>query len=326
MSERAVDTANPRSPLSALLERAAATQAALELVLSAQERVAARVEGWSSGTLSVGGIEPGAAPTAPAALRATVYIEGRAWAFDADAVPSPSGLLVQNARRLRSAQRRVSARIAAPPGATVLFAHGDRVLRRPLVDLGATGLGVVFTGEPEEPTAGAALGQLRFSLPLGAAIVATAVVRHVRERGGRKVAGRDLIGLADADARRLDAWVRGQTRTRKRDAATRALELFAAAKAVIVDGSGGIRPRAVLDVSGHGVVVRLTPEDRALDDGHTLRRLELWHHGELLVAGTGELTQVVRHRTRPMQAHAVWKGLRPAALQPVERLLRELGR
>lgn len=208
----------------------------------------------------------------------------------------------------------------------MLFGVGEAVLRRPIVDFAAGGLGVEFSGSADEPRAGTALTELRFSLPVGAPLTAAGVVRHVRPRAtdGILIAGIDLIGMSEVDARRLDAWVRGNTRTRKRTAASRAADLFANTKASFAGAEGGARTRAVVDLSLAGLSVGLLAGDRDLTKGTRLTGLELWHDGQRILHASGEVVEVVAHRSRPLQARVQWDAPAADELARVGRLLRRL--
>jgi len=321
----------PRAPtLERMLQLAGEKGAAVEIVVPPTLRVPARVVGHEGRTLRVEVLAPGTPEELPASggVRAVVHVEGKAWELEADVVRGPEGVELREPRRIRQAQRRASARIPAAAGSTVLFASGELVLRRPIVDLASSGLGVAFTGEPAEPAPGTALSQLRFSLPLGGPIVAAAVVRHIRARAsdGVRVAGLDLMGLREEDARRLDAWVRGQTRTRKREDATRAQDLFASSNAVLHGPNGRERTRAVVDVHPRGLTLGLVEADKDLAPGARLRRVELWHEGVFVIGAEAEVGPVVRHRARPLHAQLTWQGARPEDVARLTRLLRRLGR
>ncbi len=320
-----------RAPaLDRVLARAAEKQAAVEVFVGESMRIAAAVVSVVAGVVRLRVLETGEPTVVPtaAAVRVVVHVDGRSWDLEADLSPVGDGAALGQPRRVRASQRRASARIPAAAGSTVLFAAGERVFRRPIIDLAASGLGVEFSGEADEPAAGTALGQLRFSLPIGAPIVAAAVVRHVRARAddGVQVAGLDLIGLRPEDARRLDAWVRGQTRTRKREEATRAQDLFSASSAVLHGPNGRSRSRAVVDVHPRGLVLGLEDGDRDLTPGERLKRVELWHDGACVIGAEAEVGEVVSHRARPLHAHLTWRSARAEDVARVTRLLRRLGR
>ncbi|GDX78439.1 hypothetical protein LBMAG42_02500 [Deltaproteobacteria bacterium] len=272
------------------------------------------------------------APAGPDALvdapviRVVVHVDGRAWEFESSLDHDERGCRLRLPARFRAHQRRTSSRIAPQAGAAVLFGVGESVLRRPVIDFAAGGLGVEFTGSADEPRAGTALTELRFSLPVGAPITAAGVVRHVRPRAsdGALVAGIDLIGLSESDARRLDAWVRGNTRTRKRTAANRAADFFSNTKASFAGAEGGPRTRAVVELSLDGLIVGLLAVDRDLTKGTRLSGLELWHDGQRLLRTSGEVVDVVAHRSRPLQARVQWDAPPADELARVGRLLRRL--
>ncbi len=261
-----------------------------------------------------------------AVVRAVFHVDGRAWEFETAIDHDARGCRLRLPVRLRPHQRRASSRIPPQSGATVLFSVGDAVLRRPVIDFAAGGLGVEFSGSADEPKAGTSLAELRFSLPVGAPITAAGVVRHVRPRAGDGVlvAGIDLIGLSEPNARRLDAWVRGNTRTRKRTAANRAADLFVNTQALFAGVRGESRTRAVVDLTLAGLTVGLLVGDRDLLEGTRLSDLELWHDGHRILRAGAEVVEVVAHRSRPLQARVRWDTPAADELARVGRLLRRL--
>ncbi len=252
----------------------------------------------------------------------TLELDGRRWLFDADLANHRGTVVLSRARRLRAAQRRSSPRISVPPGTTVLFSEGERVFRRDIIDLGATGLGVQFTGRDDEPAEGSMLGQVRFVLPLGGAITAAAALRHLRPAapGGPPIAGMDLLGLGEADSKRLDAWVRGLTRTRKREEAVRSAAAFAETSVGLPDG----RVRQVVGLDAEGTTITLEEPDRDLTSGAVLPMVELRQSTALVVGMKAQIADIVTHRARPLQARLAWLDVRPEQLVRLSRLLRRL--
>lgn len=219
--------------------------------------------------------------------------------------------------RVQLRQRRASPRVAAPPDATVLFAIGERVFRRPILDLAGSGLGVVL--QPDDPLeAGQVFERVRFSLPIGAPIFAAARVQHVRDTEAGRIAGIDLSALLPEDARRLDAWARSRSRTRSRPSAT-AIDGLSAT--VSLPGLRS-RTRSVLQVGEDMLLVALGEPDRDLREGDDTATLELWAEGVFVAGGAAIVDEVVRHRGRPLHATLTWTALRPEQAARVARLVK----
>lgn len=249
--------------------------------------------------------KPGMLPTHGRG-RVSLHVSNRAWAFEGELRRTGGDIRISRPDELRPLQQRVSARIAAPPGMTVLFSVGDTVLRRPVLDLSARGLGVALLGEGGEPAAGAALAEVQFTLPLGPPIAGAAAVRHIRTLpSGQRQAGFDLLGLHGADAKRLDAWVRGQTRTGRREAARRAVQAFADTR-VVLAAEGAPRTRVVLDATLEGVTLSAEALDRDLTPGATLEAVELWRGEDRVLRAPARVLDAVVHRGRPVQVELAW--------------------
>lgn len=311
-------------PSTRVLERAATASAAVEVQGPGGGVWALRLTDAEPDSLGAAALAPTRAEDLEVGPVACVaHFEGRRWAFEAELVLTPGGPRLADPRRVRALQRRASHRIAAPPGSALLMGVGDRVLRRPIVDLSAHGMGLEVGGEAEVLRSGAVLPEACFSLPIGPPLRAAVVVRHVRTSPeGLRVAGVDLVGLPDADARRLDAWVRGQTRTRRREAAVRNVRVFAATTATLPKG----RPRPVLELDAMGVVVGLDEGDKDLARGLVLERVELRHRAGSPVALAARVVEVVTHRGRPLQARLAWEAPRPEEIARLRRLLRTIER
>jgi hypothetical protein len=319
-----------RSPnVDEVLRLAAVQSAPIELRLATPERrVPARVERVDPAALRLTILAPGTPDALPSEgdVVATLHVGGRAWAFEGSLSRTGADVWVARPARLRAVQPRASARIPAVGAATVLFANGDRVLRRRLVDLSAGGLGVEFKGTDDEPASGAALAQVQFSLPIGPPLTGAAVVRHVRRvDDGARHAGLDLIGMSPADARRLDAWVRGQTRTGRRAAATEAAHHFADLR-IELPGGDAVRRRAVADASARGVTFGALSTDRELTVGARLGTVGLWWRETCVVRAPADVIEAVTHRGRPMQVRIAWREPAPEAVDRLAGLLRQLRR
>ncbi len=313
------------SPVQRLLLRAAATQAAVELGATTDGAgPVLQVVGSGDTHLDACVLAPmRPEDVASGPVSGVLHLDGRRWAFEADVAHEAGHLRLSPVRRVRPVQRRTSPRIAAPADATLLFAHGERVLRRALVDLSATGLAIRLLDGPDEPKAGAVLPEARFALPVGAPILGAATIRHVREQpDGTLLAGLDLLGLSAPDARRLDAWVRGQTRTRRRDEAAESARAFATTTASLP----GDRVRPVLDLDDTGVVIGLQPGDRDVEVGASFDRVELALGSNTAVVLRASVADVVTHRARPLQARLAWSKPRREELGRLARLLRAVGR
>ncbi|MBM4364866.1 MAG: PilZ domain-containing protein [Deltaproteobacteria bacterium] len=256
-------------------------------------------------------------------LRVSLQVDERPRAFRSAAwSPGEQGLDIDLPGRLRLAQRRGSARVDAPTRAEVLLSCGERVLRRAIVDLAGTGLGVALEASDGSFSAGTTIDRLRFALPLGTPIITAGRVKHVRLRDDldppRLVAGIELVDIDPADARRLDAWVRGQSGPRARE--RRALK------------SRGVE-RATLHVIGRDhVVLRLAPGtleisldegDIELVEGRRLDAVELRVNGECIATGPMEVVRVQSHRGRLVRAVLSWSMLPLADRRRIQRLFDE---
>ncbi len=316
--------AAPHPSLPDLFALAARRRAPLEVATSkASAPIAVVASEGDAGCLRVDVILPALTDDlAEGPVSCTLELDGRRWAFDAEVVRHAGQITLSRARRLRAAQRRTSPRISVPHGTTVLFSEGDRVFRREIVDLGASGLGVQYVGHDGEPAEGTMLAQVRFALPLGAAITAAAAVRHVRPAapGGPPIAGMELLGLGEADSKRLDAWVRGLTRTRKREEAVRNAAVFAQTSVRLSDGRN--RPATALDTDG--ATIALEEPDRDLAQNSVLPVVEVRQNSVLVVSLRAQIADIVTHRARPLQARLAWLDVRPEQLGRLSRLLHRL--
>lgn len=307
-----------------MLDRALATTAAAELRFGSGERaVPARLVGLDKGNLRFEVLAPGTPAMLPdrGGGHVSLHIANRAWSFEAELTREGGDVQVSRPTEIRPVQLRAGVRIAAPAGMSVLFSLGETVLRRNVLDLSGRGLGVALQDDPGEPGAGAALAEVRFSLPIGPAICGAAVVRHVRTLPtGQRQAGLDLIGMSPADSRRLDAWVRGQTRTGRRESARRAAEAFADTR--VLFGAGALRrTRAVLDCSARGVTLAGEATDRDLAPGALLPGVELHTGEETVIRGNARVVDVVSHRGRPVQVQLAWERLDEGSRAVLEELL-----
>lgn len=263
-------------------------------------------------------------PVAPQRqLRVSVRVDDRPRAFrSASWTLRDHGLDIDLPGRLRLAQRRASARVDAPTRADVLLSCADRVVRRGIVDLAGTGLGVAL--EPGDGCfkAGTAIERLRFTLPLGTPIITAGVVKHVRMRDEldppRLVAGIELVDLDPADARRLDAWVRGQSGPRAKE--RRAL------------ASRGVERAMVRTIGREHLVLRLAPGtleialdegDAELAEGRRLDAVELWVNGDCVATGPMDVVRVQSHRGRLVRAILSWSILPLADRRRIQRLFDE---
>ncbi len=283
----------------------------------------ARLVGLDKGSLRFEVLAPGTPAMLPTrgGGHVSLHIANRAWSFEAEITREGSDVHVSRPADIRPVQLRAGVRIPAPPGMNVLFSLGETVLRRNVLDLSGRGLGVALQDERGEPGAGAALAEVRFSLPIGPAICGAAVVRHVRTLPtGQPQAGLDLIGMSPADSRRLDAWVRGQTRTGRRESARRAAEAFADTRVLLGNGAEG-RTRAVLDCSAHGVTIAGEATDRDLAPGALLVGVELHTGKATVIRGNARVVDIVSHRGRPVHAQLTWERLEEGSRAALEEFL-----
>ncbi|MBM4389859.1 MAG: PilZ domain-containing protein [Deltaproteobacteria bacterium] len=253
-------------------------------------------------------------------LRVSLQVDERPRSFRSAAwAPREQGLDIELPGRLRLAQRRATARVDAPARAEVLLSCGERVVRRAIVDLAGTGLGVALETSDDCFAAGTTIDRLRFTLPLGSPITTAGLVKHVRLRPGLAppalVAGIELLDLHPLDARRLDAWVRGQSGPRAKE--RRALK------------SRGVEQATVRAMSRDHVVLRLAPgtleislddADIELIEGRRLEAVELWVNGECIATGPMEVVRVQSHRGKLVRALLSWSILPLADRRRIKRL------
>lgn len=264
----------------------------------------------------------GAVPARPdREMRVLVSIDGRPRAFR----PAAWSFVGHTATidlpaRLRVAQRRGTARVAAHGEAEVLLVAGDDLRRRPIVDLAGNGLGVAVRPGDRPLAPGTAVERLRFALPIGDPIVTSGTVKHTRvvtiAGVEREVLGIELSGLGVADAARLSAWVRGQAGPRARE--RRVLAEFGVGGARVHHDD---RQRRVLHLTPGSVDVALDEADERVVEGRRWDA-ELWIEADHIATGILEVVAVQRHRGRPVRATLSWASL-PASDR--RRLVRLLG-
>lgn len=222
----------------------------------------------------------------------------------------------------RAVQRRSTARIGADNAAFTLLVLGDDVVRRPLVDIAGNGIGVLLD-ENDRLESGTQIERLRFVLPIGAPLLSTAIVRHVRQTPEGLVAGLDLVGLPAADQRRLEAWVRGQSGYRAKERRS-----FSAAGPVSVQFAtpdGRVRERPVMLLHPDGCEVGLERSDVDICEGAGLGQLVVQIDGSIVLNTPGEVRELLSHRGRPLRALVAFTALDAAARRRLSRLLAAAG-
>ena len=253
-------------------------------------------------------------------LQLSVNIDGRPRNFRPPTWTWTRGeLTIHLPDRLRVAQRRATARIAAPTTAEVLMAVGDNIRRRPIIDFAGAGLGVaVLPGDPHW-SPGTPVERLRFALPIGEPILTSGTVKHTREvevdGTPRQVVGIELGALSPGDGARLAAWVRGNSGPRARE--RRVLAGCRLSEATLRHDD---RERHVLHLTPTTVDVALDEADDRVVEGQRWEA-ELWIEEERVAAGVLAVVSVQRHRGRPVRASLSWATLPGVDRRRLTRLL-----
>lgn len=207
---------------------------------------------------------------------------------------------------------RTQRRVPFRTNAEVVFACGDAVRRRTLVDGTGEGVGILLTDADDDLAANARLEPVRFALPLARPILATGILRHRRpvelEGALHDVAGVHLVGMSDLDRRRLEAWIRLANRP---PPAAPGCTLRSLYDTVLRFGGGdGGRERTVLRASALGLDVALDDSDIDLE-AEVAFAASVVFDGEAIATGEAVITEIVRYRGRPVRMLLSWTRLCP---------------
>ena len=230
---------------------------------------------------------------------------------------------MQSSAPRRATQRRSTSRINPNEGAFALLTLGDAVARRSVVDIAGSGIGLLLQpGDAMQPDE--IIERVRFVLPIGAPLVSTAIVRHVREVAGpARVAGIELAGLATTDQRRLEAWVRGQSGPRAKE--RRSFTAAGPVSVAFTTQDGRVRERPVMMLHTEGCELGLERADADLAEGTSLVQLLVHFDGQLVLTTTAEVRELLRHRGRPVRALISFSTLEQPARRRLSRLLATAG-
>lgn len=225
----------------------------------------------------------------------------------------------------RAPQRRSTSRISPDQGAYALLTLGELVARRTIVDIAGNGIGLLLEAG-DELAAGETIEKIRFILPIGAPLVSSGVVRHLRLGSATppsRIAGIELGGLSIADQRRLDAWVRGQSGPRARE--RRSFSAAGPVSVAFTTTDGRVRERTVMMLNTDGCELGLERADADLQEGNSLVQLVVYFDGQPILTTSAEVRELLRHRGRPVRALIGFTALELAARRRLSRLLATAG-
>ncbi|GDX81691.1 hypothetical protein LBMAG42_35020 [Deltaproteobacteria bacterium] len=193
-----------------------------------------------------------------------------------------------------------------------MFAVGEGVRRRNLVDGTGDGIGLLLTDADDDLATNAVLEPIRFTLPLGRPIVTSGIVRHRRhvELDGavHEVAGVHLVGTPDADRRRLEAWIRLANRPPPAAPGCTLRSLYDTV--LRFETKVGARDRTVLRASALGLDVALDAGDADLATNDVFAA-SVNFDGEPIATGEAVITEIVRYRGLPVRMLLSWARLSP---------------